>query len=291
MEVSKSLPTFKDMVDIFTNENKAEEYLFMHNALYKKPNCSACNGPTKRKGDCWICIKKACSKTVSIFKGSFFQNSKIKCSEVLHIAYLWLNKVPAGAIATMTGHSNHTISSYKKHLNQLAADNVNVHGCVIGGPNIVVEVDESKIAKRKHYRGHTVEGAWIVGGVERTTERKIFVELVENRNSETLKEIIQRNVHQGSIIHTDMWRGYSCIEQLGMEHKVVNHSKNFKDPISGVHTNTIEGTWSGLKRSIPIRNRNKDTVGEHILTFIWMRQNEGNLWNAFMKALAETCYL
>jgi hypothetical protein len=58
-----------------------------------------------------------------------------------------------------------------------------------------------------------------------------------------------------------------------------------------LHTNTIEDTWAGIKRTIPVRNRNKDTVEEHILTFIWRRQNEGSIWKAFIKTLADTCYL
>ena len=30
-------------------------------------------------------------------------------------------------------------------------------------------------------------------------------------------------------------------------HQKVYYSKNFKDPITGIHTNTIEGNWSALK--------------------------------------------
>ena len=38
----------------------------------------------------------------------------------------------------------------------------------IGGPGIVVELDESKFGKRKDNRGKKVKGAWVFGGVERT---------------------------------------------------------------------------------------------------------------------------
>ncbi len=38
---------------------------------------------------------------------------------------------------------------------------------MIGGKNIVVEIDESKFGKRKYHRGHRVEGVWVLGMVER----------------------------------------------------------------------------------------------------------------------------
>ena len=34
---------------------------------------------------------------------------------------------------------------------------------------IYYTVDESKIAKRKYNKGHKVEGAWVIGGFERST--------------------------------------------------------------------------------------------------------------------------
>jgi hypothetical protein len=74
---------------------------------------------------------------------------------------------------------------------------------IIGGNGIVVEMDESKFGKRKHNRGHPVEGVW-VGGVERTPERKVFITAVKDRTSETLLDIIHKHVNPGSIIYTDV---------------------------------------------------------------------------------------
>ena len=35
----------------------------------------------------------------------------------------------------------------------------------IGGPGKFVQIDESKIVKRKYYRGHVVEGQWVFGKI------------------------------------------------------------------------------------------------------------------------------
>ncbi len=164
MEFQKSISPFHEITPIQTNEDAAEPFLFANGTLFKKSNRTTCNGPTKRKADCWICLKKSCAKAYSVYRGSFFQNSSIKCHQVLHKAYLWLNKVSATAteITTITGHSNITVTRYIRHLNQLACDNVNTQNCRIGGNDTIVEMDECKITKRKYHRGHYVDGIWIV---------------------------------------------------------------------------------------------------------------------------------
>ena len=273
-----SIPAFTTIQEILTDSSAADKFLFEKGALYPQPVCSTCSGPTKRKGDLWVCLKKRCAKAVSIYRGSFFGNARLNCAQILHIAYLWLCKVPSSSATIMTGHNKNTISNYFGFLNQLAGDNIREEDTVIGGQDIIVEVDECKIAKRKYNRGHRVDGAWIVGSVERTAERRVFVVRVQDRSAETLRDVISRYVKQGSSIHTDLWKGYSGLAELGIEHGTVNHSKHFKDPETGIHTNTIEGTWAGLKRAIPVRNRSKDSVDEHLQCFIWRRQNERDLW-------------
>ena len=37
-----------------------------------------------------------------------------------------------------------------------------------------MEIDESKFGKRKHNRGHSVEGQWVFGGVERGSGKVFF---------------------------------------------------------------------------------------------------------------------
>ena len=36
---------------------------------------------------------------------------------------------------------------------------------------------------------------------------------------------------------------------------IVNHPLHYKDPVTGVHTNGIEGTWNGIKLAIVPRGR------------------------------------
>jgi hypothetical protein len=45
----------------------------------------------------------------------------------------------------------------------------------IGGPNKIVEIDESKFGRRKYNRGHPVTGHCVFGGVERESGRTFFV--------------------------------------------------------------------------------------------------------------------
>ena len=39
----------------------------------------------------------------------------------------------------------------------------------IRGPGKTVQIDESKVGKRKYHRVHRVEGQWVFGGIEEDT--------------------------------------------------------------------------------------------------------------------------
>ena len=82
------------------------------------------------------------------------------------------------------------------------------------------------------------------------------MEIVSDRSARTLNEGIEKNVERGSVIITDMWRGYNSISLRDFEHFCVNHSYNFLDPMdNSINTQKIESTWSSLKRFL----RNKGT--------------------------------
>jgi transposase-like protein len=191
----------------------------------------------------------------------------------------------------MTPHSSATIVDYYGFFRALVADSLNEEDWTIGGDEIIVEVDESKFGKRKHNRGSHREGAWVIGGIERTCGRKFFVEVVERRDGVTITDVLSRHILPGSIVHTDLWRGYCGIDDvLGVEHRTVNHSVAFIDHETGVHTNSIEGKWAALKRKITLRGRVSETLPDHLFEQIWRARNKDRLWEGFLSTLKEIHY-
>jgi len=162
----------------------------------------------------------------------------------------------------------------------------------VGGPGIIVQIDESKFGKRKYNRGHKVQGVWVVGGVELTEQRKLFAVSTDNRTAAQLLEIIEQHVHPGSHIFTDYWAGYNTeqLEALGMEHATVNHTEGFVDQETGIHTNHIEATWRGIKFHVSHKHMTRHLIDGHLMTYIWKRHNAQDLWFALLNAIKRVDY-
>jgi transposase-like protein len=243
------------------------------------------------KQEKFVCKREKCRKSVTIRSDSFFADLRLPCSTIMLVAYHWLGKSPVYLAMAASGCSSHTVCDLYFRFRHLVSNSVKPEDAVIGGDNIVVEIDESKFGKRKYNRGHRVEGVWVVGGVEKTAEKRIFVVPVEDRTKVTLLGLIRKHVKPGSIIHTDLWKGYSGLSEDGQfQHFTVNHSKHFKDPVTGVHTNTIEGTWNGIKTMIKPRNRVAEGMDDHLWECAWRRQNKNKLWKAFILALRDVFF-
>jgi hypothetical protein len=88
--------------------------------------------------------------------------------------YFWLTGVTNQQIQTFLGWSNDKVYYWHKYVRELVATVVLSDTRQIGGQDIIVEIDASKFGKRKHNRGHYVDGAWVFGGVENTPERRLL---------------------------------------------------------------------------------------------------------------------
>ncbi|KAG0776073.1 hypothetical protein G6F16_013929 [Rhizopus arrhizus] len=80
----------------------------------------------------------------------------------------------------MTGLSLPTVRNIIKDIYQIMEADLRIEDVQVGGVNsdgqhIIVEIDESKFGKRKYNKGKRVDGVWVVRGVERTPERKVFL--------------------------------------------------------------------------------------------------------------------
>lgn len=125
----------------------------------------------------------------------------------------------------------------------------------------------------------------VFGIVKRGGEVRAFV--VDDTKSTTLQPLIDANVNKDySIMITDEWLGYVKLKNKH-KHVVVNHSKGEYER-GGFHTNTIEGVWSQLKRTI--KGTHIHVSKEHLqkyvdeVTFRYMhRNNQAKMFETILK--------
>jgi transposase-like protein len=261
-------------------ESECINFLF-EEGIIEETLCSLCGSNVYREKKIFRCVNRSCRKTVSIFAHTFFSNNKLGCSNTMVLGYYWLCDLNFTAIYEITKTSPTTVVKYMRLFRQLVIETLDEKDETIGGNNVIVEIDESKFQSR---RGEG--GVWVLGGVERTNEKKCFLKVVEQRDARTITRIVRKYVKRGSIVYTDMWRGYGSLNRY-FRHVRINHGNNFVDPVTGAHTNTIEGTWNGIKIKIRPRDRNEDSINDHLLEFIWRRKNRGDLWKGFLDAICE----
>ena len=122
-----------------------------------------------------------------------------------------------------------------------------------------------------YHRGRYVEGKWVFGGICCET-KACFLVPVEHMDKDTPIPIIQAPILPGICMMSDMWKAYDCLQDEGYNHLTVNHSLNFVDPGTGAHTQLIENTRWGIKRSIPLTGISKDLFGSYLQEWLWRKQ-------------------
>lgn len=105
------------------------------------------------------------------------------------------------------------------------------------------DYDQTQDEPRKRGRG-TMKDA-VIGVVSRTGQ--VVAQLIPNISGETIANFIRDNVDtENSTLYTDQFKGYNTIGKE-MKHETLNRSKKWEK--GEMHTNTIEGFWSFIKRA------------------------------------------
>jgi len=156
-----------------------------------------------------------------------------------------------------------------------------------------VEMDETYMGgKRKGVRGRPPAGdgkkTCVVGAVER--KGRVVALVANDATRQTLHGIAKEHVLPESVVFTDELSAYDGLESNGYQHRRINHSSGVY-VVGDVHTNTIEGFWSLVKRGIGgvYHNVGKQYLQTYLdeYSFRYNRRDRGNL--IFSDFLSRVC--
>jgi IS1 family transposase/transposase-like protein len=212
-------------------------------------------GTMAYKWQCYQCAPDA-GYRFSHIAGTIFENTNKPLREWFRVTHLMLTSkkgISALQIQRVMGFGSY--GTAHSMCNKIRAALIEPE-TKLGG---IVEVDETFIggkAKNKHAEkrdslpGPTAGGkrAIIAGAVRR--KGNVIARVVNNVKSSALQAFVNEAVsHKVSLLCTDQWVGYHGLKAAGYPHVAIDHSAK-EYVVGAVHTNTIEGFWSIIKRGV-----------------------------------------
>jgi transposase-like protein len=208
------------------------------------PRCDAAKGISRVKGRGYEC--ESCGYKYSVLAGTIFHDTKLPLVKWFAATYLMCESrkgISANQMKRTLGVSYKT-AWYLCHRIRAAM------GSVVQRPlEGVIELDETYVGGstgRHGRRGPQADKVIVAGAIERDGEIRLRV--VNDVRRHTLKKFVTENVdlEHAEAVYSDKLASYIGIHP---NHDSVNH--NEEEWVRGdVHTQTVEGIWSLLKRSI-----------------------------------------
>jgi len=219
-------------------------------------------------------------------KNKYINRSRITEAKFRDLIKLFSLDLSAQQIAILTKLNRNTVNRYLKLIRKRIAELCESETPFKGE----IEVDESYFgAKRvRGKRGRGAAGKTPVFGILQR-KGKVYTEIVPDCAKATLQGIIRGRVSPESVIHSDKWRGYNGLVDLGYKkHYRVHHGTN-EFARGKNHINGIESFWSFAKnRLIKFHGVNRDTFYLHLkeCEFRFNYRNE-NLYYLLLKLFRE----
>jgi transposase-like protein len=226
-----------------------------------------------------------CGTQVSPMAGTIFEKSTTSLRLWFYAMYLMASTrcgISAKQIQRETGVTYKTAWRMFKQIRSLLSEtDMQLEG-------LKVEMDESYFgAKRKRgaKRGRPSPNdsskTCVVGVVERGAGKgRVIATVANDATKATLHSIAVERILPESVVFTDEYASYNGLENAGYEHRRINHSAGVY-VLGDVHTNTIEGFWSLVKRGITgvYHNVGKGYLQSYLdeYSFRYNRRDKGNL--------------
>ena len=194
-----------------------------------------------------------CGTQVYPLAGTIFEKSSTPLKSWFYAMYLMASTrtgISAKQLERELGVTYKTAWRMFKQIRTILNEDVDLGG-------LLVEVDETYMggkaknmhqAKRERLGGRGTAGKQpVFGMVER--KGKVITKVVPDVSRETLLPNIRDKVLPSSLVYSDEHASYDPLKSMGYQHRRVHHGAKVY-VVGDVHTNTIEGFWSLVKRGI-----------------------------------------
>lgn len=222
------------------------------------PCCPQCQQETTFKRivgrRCYQCSDKDCQYQLYPTAGTVFEKTRVSLVNWFYVIYLMTstrNGVSGKEIQRQLGVTYKCAWRMGHQIRLLMANG----GNMLSG---VVEVDETYIGGKNEFKHKKVRDELNkkgTGYVNKTPllamlerDGNIVVKVLNEPTSDIIRPLMAQHIQEGSTVVTDGFGAYRALKHTH-EHEVVNHA-NDEFVRGAFHTNTVEGFFSHLKRTI-----------------------------------------
>ena len=242
--------TIKDFNEDFPDDDACLDLLV--GEIYPKGiDCRACGEITKHhqlksRRKAYSCDR--CGTHVYPLAGTIFEKSRTSLKSWFYALYLMSSTRCGISAKQLERELGVTYKTAWRMFNKIRS----LLGEEIERLSGEVEMDETYMGGRRRggkvgRPGKDSHKTPVFGLVERGG--KVAALVTTDASKKSLDPIIKEFVLQDSLVYTDEWPSYDSLRRDGYRHRRIPHAQKIY-VIGNVHTNTIDGFWSLLKRGI-----------------------------------------
>ena len=268
-----------------------------------KGSCKVCSAmyrySTHRSAVLGICLGCDCGAEFTILRHSQFATRRL--DTYVPALLFWVAGYDVALIARELELSQQYIieectREWQEQLSEFVMDSMWEHDQKVGGPGIIVQIDECFINRGKpcsapfhtsgNRQGKLAHWIWGAVGEDGFDAGDLVLHVLPDdvdhpRGAAVLEDIMRQTIADGSIVVHDDWGAYRAIDwsSLPFVHEpccVVNHSKEIVNT-HGPHTKIIDSVWGVLK--LWLRQKFHGTLPKarrvlelSVLEFVWRRR-------------------